>query len=208
MGTTYFVANSAKQQYFDPDDAGGSECTRRNRILWGLSGHALGVLLLPDVKLEFHLELWIGDPLVLVGDYPQPDPTKQFAPFQQDATQETDDVVDAYDIVTKQFGNVTLNLIAQLCKLDSFTAMDHFLSEAERCERVFLNLVHSFTYLKKARHIEMAVVERFGAEWCQKYIDALGKTGGYYPLPMTPENNGQRQFVRAADVLNKFKTNG
>lgn len=191
MGTTYFVANLAKRQYFDPSYAGGSENSKRSGVLYGLSGHALGQLLMPRNQLDFYLESWIGDGLVLVGDEGDPNDIEQLKLFQKAPDQ------DAYHIVTELFDDISLNLIAQLCKRTAF--LNHFLDLAEECSWVFMNLAHAFMFLP-ARSIEFAFIARFGTDWRHRYNDIL-KSGPYYPMPMTPASQLARdiQTRRAAN---------
>ena len=198
MGTTYFVANSSKRQYFDPDYVGGSENTDRSGILWGLSGHALAQLLMPKCRLDFHLESWIADPLVLIGDDGEPNAIEQLIPFQETPDQ------DAYHIVTEQFDNITLNLIALLCKRDDL--MQSFLDHADRHYYAFVNLAHAIMYLGAA-HIESAFVNRFGTDWRGRYNETLKSEPWHYPLPMTPESKQVRgpHVLRAVDVIGQKK---
>jgi hypothetical protein len=199
MGTTYFVANSAKQQYFDPDHTGGSENTKRSGILWGLSGHALAQLLLPEADLGFYLESWIGDPLVLIGDDGQPNDIEMLKPLQQSPDQ------DAYHLVIEQFDNISINLISQLCKRGC--VLDHFLDLAEAHYCAFVNLAHTILYLG-ARHVETQFIARFGADWPTRYHETLKAEPWHYPLPMTPESKGVRgpNVLRAVDVLRPGET--
>ncbi len=194
MGTTYFVANTTKRQYFDPGSINDVENPKRSGILWGLSGHALALLLLPDCRQDFYLESWIGDGLVLVGDESEPNRIEQLRPFQQDAEQ------DAYHIVTEQFDNISLNLIAQLCKRDEL--LDHFFACAERENCTFVNLAHIVMHLS-VPHIESKFIARFGPNWRGRYIDTLKSESWHYPLPMTPESRKlpRPNIVRAEDVI-------
>lgn len=194
MGTTYFVANTAKRQYFDPGHAGGSENSKRSGILRGLGGHALAQLLLPGNDLHFHLETWIGDPLVLVGDDTETNEIELLKPFQRDAEQ------DAYHIVTEQFDDVTINLIAQLCTCERI--LDDFLGLAELEYHVFLNLAHAAIYLK-ASHVEIALQQRFGSDWQKRYYEILRKEPFHYPMPMTPatKHTPGPHVLRAIDAL-------
>ena len=184
MGTTYYVANSAKRQYFDPGWVGGwEETTKRSGILWGLSGHALAHLLLPDITLEFYLESWIGDSIFLVGDDSEPNSIVPLKPFQQEADQ------DAYHIVTEQFDNISLNLIAHLCKHSC--VLDYFLDDADQNYYAFVNLAHTIMNLP-CPHIEMPFVRRFGTDWRLRYIECLKAEPWRFPLPMTPESKRSR----------------
>jgi hypothetical protein len=201
MGTTFFLANIAKRQYFDPSDAGGAENTKRSGILWGMSGHALAQLLLPDADLGFSLESWIGDPLVLVGDECDPNTIDLLKPFQDTLDQ------DSYHIVTEQFDNISLNLIAHLCKRRE--PFHHFLDVAVQDDGAFVNLAHTILYLG-AKHIELGLIARFGADWRDRYHEILKAMPYHYPLPLTPESKGRRgpHVVRAADVLGHAKPKG
>jgi hypothetical protein len=188
MGTTYFVANTTKKQYFDPD-IDGSENTKRKGVLWGLSGHALGQLLLPGAKLDFHLEPWIGDSLVLVGDQAEPNSIELLRPFQLNPDQ------DAYHIVTEQFDNITINLIAYMCKSDAIR--DRLLENAAKQYWTLINLAHAVFYMG-APHIEQALVERFGDSWTKRYQEALRQHGALdCTLPLTPDNKRRGQVLDA-----------
>jgi hypothetical protein len=194
MGTTFLVANSAKRQYFDPDGMGSKENSKRSGILWGLSGHALGQLLRPDAQLGYYLDTWIGDPLFLVGDEAEPNSIAHLRRFQGSPEQ------DAWHIVTEQFDNITLNLIAFLCNHPA--VMGYFLDDAKESSYTFLSLIHTMTHLS-ASHIESAVVREFGADWRDRYYAVLNEEPFHYPLPMTPQTRaGQApKIVRAVDVI-------
>lgn len=194
MGTTYLLTNCSKRQYFDPNQFDGAENTKRSGILWGLSGHALAQLLLPQCRLDFHLEPWIGDALVLLGDDCEPNSIELLKPFQATADEH------AYHIATEQFDNITLNLVAVLCKRDNL--MEHFLDNAEQHYHGFVNLAHIIMYLG-AFHIELAVVNRFGKDWRDRYHETLQSEPWHYPLPMTPESRNTRRshVLRAIDVV-------
>lgn len=60
MGVTYYIVNVSKREYFDPSRLG--ENSKRRGLLRGLSGHALGMLLLE------HTGCWCGDRIVALGD--------------------------------------------------------------------------------------------------------------------------------------------
>lgn len=177
MGTTYFAANCSKRQYFDPDHVGGSENTKQSGILWGLSGHALGLLLMPDYPLDFHLESWLGDALVLVGDEGEPNTISRLEPFQTESNQ------SAYEIVTQRFDDITLNLIALLCKRQIL--MEHFLNEADQHKRVFVNLAHIIIHLQGSQ-LEREFISRFGDDWRRRYKEAIDSEPWHYPMPMIP----------------------
>jgi len=193
MGTTYFVANTAKRQYFDPGHVGGSENTKRSGILRGLGGHALAQRLLPDADLHFHLEPWIGDPLVLVGDDAEPSEIELLKPFQRS-------IEDAYHIVTEQFDDITINLIAHLCTRPFI--LEEFVELAEKEYHVFLNLAHAVTYLR-APHIEIELEKRFGKDWRKRYYEILKAEPFHYPVPMTPETKQTPgpHVLKAVDAL-------
>lgn len=171
MGTTYFVANVAKRQYFDPGSICGGN-SKRSGILWGMGGHALALLLLPDAKLDFHLVSWVGDPLVLVGDETSPNSIEVLKPLQHVPEQ------DAYHIATEQFDDITLNLIALLGKQER--ALDCLLDSAERHSNDFVHLAHAMMYLS-ARHIEIAFIKRFGANWRDRYDSILASEPHSHP---------------------------
>ena len=194
MGTTYFVCNSAKRQYFDPDGMGSGENSKRSGVLWGLSGHALAHLLLPGAELGFHLTSWIGDPLFLVGDNVEPNTIDHLRPFQQGPDQ------DAYHIVTEQFDNITLNLIAYLCR--NRIQLEHFLNDAEQWPHTFINLAHTIAHLS-ADDLERGFTGRFGLDWKNRYYETLKQEPWHYALPMTPETTATPgpKIIRAVDVL-------
>jgi hypothetical protein len=176
MGTTYFVANVSKRQYFDPGAMGWEENTKRSGILWGLSGHALALLLLPDVKLEFHLVPWIGDPLVLVGDENSANSIDLLRPFQRAMEQ------DAYHIVTEQFVDISLNLISLLCKTSH--VLSFLLDSAEQSTETFVDLAHTIMYLP-AKHIEIEFAKRFGTNWRDRYTASVAREPWHCRMPMT-----------------------
>jgi hypothetical protein len=194
MGTQYFVANAAKRQYFDPGRLGSAENTKRSGVLWGLSGHALAELLLPGADLGFYLSSWIGDPLFLFGDDATPNSIALLTPLQKSSKEQ------AYQIVTQSFDNVSINLIAQLCR--SPITRDYMLDEAERKGPTFVDIVHAFTYLAHA-DLDLAVNMRFGANWRERYYATLRAEPWHYPLPLTPETSAREKpcVVRAIDLL-------
>ena len=59
---------------------------------------------------------------------------------------------------------------------------------------------HIAMYLP-APHIERAIEERHGTEWCNRYSDTLKSMVIDDPLPMTPENKGTYQVLHPSDVL-------
>jgi len=190
MSASYFAINVTKRQYFDPFDIDEHGSNRRD-VLNGISGLALAKLLIPSERLEFHLEPWIGDTLVLASDYEQHENLICLSPFE-----ESDQFLD--DIFVEKFQNITLNLIAHLCK--NHDLLEYFLNHATEYYRGFVNLVHIVTHLH-APAIESGIVDRFGPDWRSQYNETLKREPLHYPLPMTEEskNSGTANILRVIE---------
>jgi hypothetical protein len=183
MGTTYLVVNTTKRQYFDPGQMGNS---KYSGLLHGIGGHALAVLLFPREKCRagFLIESWAGDSLYIIGDEPEEKPFPGLA-------RSADESRSAYEVVTQEYDEITLNLIASI--LGDYGVLDWYLEQADKHDHYFLTLANIVLYVDPefARLFE----QRYGKGWPRRYQKALQACAEHCPMPMTQENRKNMRTV-------------
>jgi len=175
MGITYVVVNTAKRQYLSP-----IENAKLHGLLWGFDGNALAHLLAGVVDAELLLDSWAGDPLFLVNDEPNPNRLSSLCP------QNGDDNRSAYDIVTLEYDDITLNVIASVCQWHR-AHMDYFLEDAESSDTTFIMLAHIVIHLSPPKFVK-AFEGHFGKDWPSRYKRVVARHGWHRPMPLTDAN--------------------
>jgi hypothetical protein len=174
MGITYLVANTAKRQYLDPIGNG-----KLHGLLWGFDGNALAHLLAGVVDAELLLDSWAGDPLFLVDDEPNPNRLPSLSP-------KTHDNRSAYEIVTQEYDNITLNVVASV--FQRYEAhRDFFFEDAESSDTTFIMLADIAIHLSPPKFVRMFEAH-FGKGWPSRYKRAVARHGWHRPMPLIIAN--------------------
>ncbi len=182
MGEYLRVANASKSQYFDPFHFG--EGTKRSGFLYGLSGFALGRLLLGELDGRLWLESWAGDALYVVGD----ESPVSACPLLLELG---DPEESSWHVVKDNFDDITLNVLAFLLNHDLSIRYELF-QAADRDKQLFATIVQAFEQLPIPT-VKEAFISRIGGNWRKEYREALSEVHGSLPVAMTPENRKNLQ---------------
>lgn len=204
MDVHYHIVDTIRKEYLDPGSLLSD--SRWHKLLYGLSGHAMAILLRDaDGIVEGR---WAGDPLYAVGDT-----HTQTILHRLELEEECNKNVSALDILRDKYVDITPLLIAHLC--EDLGIKEKFLQAADSDPVMLIDLMNIAQYLG-AKDLRGAIVQRYGKDWHELYngqyalLDETGQSSQireiHHKLITDPSPSPETHFVQRQIVYQKETT--
>lgn len=168
MGEYFLVVNPVKKQYLNARRFG--ENVKRSGILNGKHAMALG-LLLCDSKGEHPLfGSWVGDPVMVAGDYSNPNPAGI-----QTSTEETP-TRNLNDVAREEYEDISRDAIIMLMSEWDYW-IDCFVEDAKTSRWLLIELGY-IVFQNNFEPLRESLEKFFGRDWTKRFKEICEEDSG------------------------------